>query len=164
MIVTVAIKRVLKLLQRGCFSFHSHPFEGSRLKLQQRLCKRQQDISPAVLLQDFCGVPITCVMCSNYMLLFSRQVVSNSLRPHGLKHARPPRPSLFPRAHSNSCPPSRWRHSTISSCVTPPPPALRLSQHQGLSQWVSSSHQVAKVLEFQIQHQSFQWILRTGIL
>ena len=38
------------------------------------------------------------------------------------------------------------------------PSALNLSQHQGLSQWVSSSHQMAKVLEFQLQHQSFQWI------
>ena len=37
------------------------------------------------------------------------------------------------------------------------PPALNLSQHQGLFQWVSSSHQVAKVLEFQLQHQSLQW-------
>ena len=41
----------------------------------------------------------------------------------------------------------------------PSPPALNLSQHQGLFQWVSSSHQVAKVLELQLQHQSFQWIL-----
>ena len=39
-----------------------------------------------------------------------------------------------------------------------------LSQHQGLLQWVSSSHQVAKVLELQLQHQSFQWILRTDFL
>ena len=41
------------------------------------------------------------------------------------------------------------------------PPAFNLSQHQGLFQWVSSSHQVAKVLELQLQHQSFQWIFRT---
>ena len=40
----------------------------------------------------------------------------------------------------------------------PSPSALNLSQHQGLFQWVSSSHQVAKVLELQLQHQSFQWI------
>ena len=40
---------------------------------------------------------------------------------------------------------------------SPSPPVLNLSQHQGLFQWVSSSHQVAKVLEFQLQHQSFQW-------
>ena len=39
--------------------------------------------------------------------------------------------------------------------------AFNLSQHQGLFQWASSSHQVAKVLEFQLQHQSFQWIFRT---
>ena len=44
------------------------------------------------------------------------------------------------------------------------PPAFNLSQHQGLFQWVSSSHQAAKVLKFQLQHQSFQWIFRTNIL
>ena len=44
---------------------------------------------------------------------------------------------------------------------SPSPPALNLSQHQGLFQWVSSSHQMAKVLEFQLQHQSFQWTPRT---
>ena len=44
---------------------------------------------------------------------------------------------------------------------SPSPPAFNLSQHQDLFQWVSSSHQVAKVLEFQLQHQSFQWIFRT---
>ena len=43
-------------------------------------------------------------------------------------------------------------------------PTLNLSQHQGLFQWASSSHQVAKVLEFQLQHQSFQWIFRTDFL
>ena len=43
-------------------------------------------------------------------------------------------------------------------------PALNLSQHQGLFKWVSSSHQVANVLEFQPQHQSFQWIFRTDFL
>ena len=42
---------------------------------------------------------------------------------------------------------------------SPSPPAFNLSQHQGLFQWVSSSHQVAKVLEFQLQHQSFQWLV-----
>ena len=47
---------------------------------------------------------------------------------------------------------------------SPSPPAFNLSQHQGLFKWVSSSHQVAKVLEFQLQHQSFQWIFRTDFL
>ena len=44
---------------------------------------------------------------------------------------------------------------------SPSPPAPNPSQHQGLFQWISSSHQVAKGLEFQLQHQSFQWIFRT---
>ena len=44
------------------------------------------------------------------------------------------------------------------------PPAFNLSQYQGLFQWVSSSHQVARVLEFQLQHQSFRWIFRTDFL
>ena len=48
--------------------------------------------------------------------------------------------------------------------VSPSPPAFNLSQHQCLFQWVSSLHQVAKVLEFQLQHQSFQWIFRTDFL
>ena len=47
---------------------------------------------------------------------------------------------------------------------SPSPPAFNLSQHQGLFKWVSSSHQVAKVLEFQLQSQSFQWIFRTDFL
>ena len=47
---------------------------------------------------------------------------------------------------------------------SPSPLAFNLSQHQGLFKWVSSSHQVAKVLEFQLQHQSFQWIFSTDFL
>ena len=47
---------------------------------------------------------------------------------------------------------------------SPSPPAFNLSQPQRLFKWVSSSHQVAKVLEFQLQHQSFQWIFRTDLL
>ena len=47
---------------------------------------------------------------------------------------------------------------------SPPPPAPNPSQHQGLFQLVSSSHEVAKVLEFQLQHQSFQWTPRTDLL
>ena len=47
---------------------------------------------------------------------------------------------------------------------SPFPPAFNLSQHQGLFQWVSSSNQVAKLLELQLQHQSSQWIFRTDIL
>ena len=55
-------------------------------------------------------------LCS---LQFSRSVVSNSLRPHGLQHTRPPCPSPTPRVYSNPCPLSQWCHPTISSSVVP---------------------------------------------
>ena len=58
-------------------------------------------------------------MCSLYSVQFSCSVVSNSLWPHGLQHARPPCPSPTPGLHSNSCPLSRWCHPTISSSVIP---------------------------------------------
>ena len=48
--------------------------------------------------------------------------------------------------------------------LSSPSPAFSLSQHQGLYKWVSSSHPMAKVLQFQLQHQSFQWIFRTDFL
>ena len=60
-----------------------------------------------------------------------------------------------------------WVDDAIQSShplSSPSSPAFSLSQHQGLFQWVSSSLQVAKVLEFQLQHQSFQWIFRTDFL
>ena len=50
---------------------------------------------------------------------FSRSVVSNSLQPQELQHARPPCPSPTPRVHPNSCPSSRWCHPAISSSVVP---------------------------------------------
>ena len=88
----------------------------------------------------------------------------NSLQRHELLHGSLPCHSLSPGACSNSCPLSQWCHPTISSSLVPFSSAFYLSQHQGLFQWVSSSHQVAKVLEFQLQHQSFQWIFRTDFL
>ena len=48
--------------------------------------------------------------------------------------------------------------------LPPSPPVLNSSQHWGLFQWVSSSHQMAKVLQLHLQHQSFQWIFRTDFL
>ena len=88
---------------------------------------------------------------------FSRSVVSDSLWPHEPQHTRPPYPSPTPRAYPNSC---DWVSDAIQPShplLSPSPPALNLSQHQCLFKWVSSSHQVAKVLEIQLQHKSFQW-------
>ena len=61
----------------------------------------------------------------------------------------------------------RWASDAIQPShplLSPSPPAFNLSQHQGLFKWVSSLHQVAIVLEFQLQHQSFWWIFRTNFL
>ena len=88
------------------------------------------------------------------MLLFNSSVVFNSLWPHGLQHAKLSCPSLSPRVCSNSCPLNQWCHSTISSCY----PLLLLPSvfpESGLFQTVGSSHQVAKVLEFQFHHLVF---------
>ena len=96
---------------------------------------------------------------------FSRSVVSDSLRPHESQHARPPCPSPSPGVHSNSCP---WScHDAIQPShpwSSPSPPAPNPSQHQSLFQRVNSLHEVAKVLEFQLQHHSFQRNPRVDLL
>ena len=79
---------------------------------------------------------------------FSCSVMSNSLWPHGLQHTRLPCPSPTPGACLNSCPSSQWCHTTISSSVVPFSSHLQCFPSQGLFQWVSSSHHVAKVWSF----------------
>ena len=81
-----------------------------------------------------------------------------TLRPHGLQHTRLPCPSPCPRICSDSHPLSQWCHP--SHPLLPPPPALNLSQHRGLFQWVGCSHQMAKVLV--LQHQFSQWLFRVN--
>ena len=66
--------------------------------------------------------------CNHYIytsVKFSRSVMSNSLWPHGLQHARHPCPSPTLRVYSNSCPLSQWYHPTISSSVVPFSSCLR---------------------------------------
>ena len=74
---------------------------------------------------------------------FSRSVMSDSLRPHESKHARPPCPSPTPGVHSNSCPPSWWCHSAISSSVIPfsCPQSLPTSESFPMSQLFAWSGQ-----------------------
>ena len=104
---------------------------------------------------------LLCIASTSWLLLlFSGSVVSNSLRLHGLQCARFPCPTLSPRACSNSCPLSWWCHPTILFSVILFS-RLQFLPHQDLFLWVTSSHQVTKVLEFQFQHQSFKWIFRT---
>ena len=91
---------------------------------------------------------------------FSCSVVFNSLRPHGLQHSRLPCPSPTPGDCSNSCPLSKWCHPTISSSVILFSSCLQSFPASGSF----SMSQVTKVLEFQFQHQSFQWIFRADFV
>ena len=95
---------------------------------------------------------------------FSCSVMSDSLPPHN--HSMP---GLS--VHHQLSEPTQihvhWVGDAIQPSrplLPPSPPAFNLSQHQGLFKWVSSLHQIAKVLEFQLQHQSFQWTPRTDLL
>ena len=93
---------------------------------------------------------------------FRCSVMSNYLQSHGLQHIRLPCLSKTPRGFSNSCPLSRRCHPTISSSVILFSSSLQSFPASGsfpmrdFRMGVSSSHQVAKVLEFQLQHESFQ--------
>ena len=123
-------------LERTCmnlFSWHSGRFKSPPYS--------------RIILLDMCNLE------TNYMhfqsVQFSCSVMSNSLWPHGLQHSRLPCLSSALGVYSNSCLLSFiqnwWCHPIISSSVTPSTPAFNLSQHQDLFQWVSSSHQVARV-------------------
>ena len=110
----------------------------------------------------FTSTKICCILL--VLVQFSYSVVSNFLWPLGLQHARLPCPSPPTWDYPNSI---YWvSYAILPSHPLSPAfsPALTLSQHRGLFKWVSSSHQVAKVLEFPVQHQSFQWIFRTDFL
>ena len=95
---------------------------------------------------------------------FSHSVLSDSLQPMDCSTPGfPVHHQLLKLAQTHV----HWVSEAIQPShplLSPPPPAFNLSQHQGQFQWVSSSHQVAKILELQLQHQSFQWIFRTDFL
>ena len=100
----------------------------------------------------------------NIYVQFICSVVSDSLKIHGLQSARLSCPSPTPefaQIHVHQVGDAIQPSHPLSSLS---PHAFNLSQLQVLSQWVSSSHQVAKLLEFQLQHQSFQWTFRTDFL
>ena len=106
----------------------------------------------------------TCIQTQpTVLLLFSLSAVSSSLWPHGLQHIRLPCPSLSPKFAQTHV---HWVGGAIqpSGSLSSTSPDFNLSQHQSLFQWTGSSHQVAKVLELQLQHQSFQWIFRVDFL
>ena len=111
-----------------------------------------------------CEYSYTCFLLKLY-ICFSKKFIQEwkytccsvsqsweTLQPHGLQHTRPPCPSPSPKVCPSSCPLHRWCHPVISSSDTFFSSALNLSQHQGLFQWISCSHQMTKIREFRIQH------------
>ena len=114
--------------------------------------------------REVCLIPWLSLRKAGYSkpaILFTSHlhpVVSDSLRPQGRQHIRfSVLHSLLEFAQIHV----RWVGDAIqpSHSLSPSSPAFSHSQHQGLLQWLGSLHQVDKVLELWLQHQSFQWIL-----
>ena len=109
-----------------------------------------------ILVSCFCVICCCCCAVTKSCLTFCDL--------HELQHTRLPSPSLSPGECSNSCPLSQWCHPTVSSSVVPFSSHLQSFPASGsfpINQFFAS---VAKVLELQLQHQSFQWIFRTDFL
>ena len=90
--------------------------------------------------------------------------MSDFLQPCGLQHIRLLCPSVSSRVCSNSCPLSQRCYLTISSSASLASFLPFSPQDQGVFQWISSLHQIVKVLELQLHHQSFQWIFQVDFL
>ena len=97
-------------------------------------------------------------------LLFIHQVLSNFLWPRGLQQGRPPCLPPSPGVCSNSCDASVMPSNRLILCHPLLLPPSIFASNQGLFQWVGSLHQVGKVLELQLQCQSFQWVFRVDFL
>ena len=100
---------------------------------------------------EILGKPVSAVQ-------FSSSVMSDSLQPHGLQHARPPCPSPTPRVYSNACPSSWWCHPTISSSIVPFSSHLQSFPASGsfwMSQFFTSGGQsIGKlILQYKIKSQ-----------
>ena len=147
---------------------HSHdlalPFLFFSPPTNSAFAPKRNKTEPHLQINPLSSLHVLVRSSLHMLLLFSHQVIFSSLPPHGLQHTRLPCPSPSPGVRSNSCPLSRWCFLIISSSVAQFSFCFQSSQHQGLFQWAGTLHQVAKVLELQLQHQSFQWIFRVDLL
>ena len=147
---------------------HSHdlalPFLFFSPPTNSAFAPKRNKTEPHLQINPLSSLHVLVRSSLHMLLLFSHQVIFSSLPPRGLQHTRLPCPSPSPGVRSNSCPLSRWCFLVISSSVAQFSFCFQSSQHQGLFQWAGTLHQVAKVLELQLQHQSFQWIFRVDLL
>ena len=123
------------------------PWSSKESNMTERLSTANRHLK----LIQHCKLTISSVPSSN-------SVISNSLWPHGLQHTRLLCPHQLPEIAQTRVLPVGGVILPSHPLSTPSPPAFNHSQHQGLFQWVSSSHQVVKVLQVQVQHQSFHEI------
>ena len=93
----------------------NHILKPQKYPLVYRLCFKFNESHP----RHICTFRCSRASAKKKSGAFSRSVMSNSLQPQGLQHARIPCPSPTPEAYSNSCPSSQWCHPTISSSVVP---------------------------------------------
>ena len=136
-------------------------------KFWQRCCNKCFHVCYAAEFMVFLSLGFPWILfytISFSSVQFSRSVVSDSLRPHESQHTRPPCPSPTPGVHSDSRPSSRWCHPTISSSVVPFSSCLQSFPASGSFQMSQLFTSGGQVLEFQLQHQSFQWTPRPDLL
>ena len=130
-----------------------------------RKIKKKNNYQPLVFTNYIPLEVIILFLNNQYWFQFSSVAQScPTLRLSESQHAMPPCPSPTSGVHSNSHPSSRWCQAAISSSVVPfssCPQSLPASESFPMSQLL---HEVAKILEFQLQHQSLQWTPRTDLL
>ena len=139
----------------GCvYSHDSVPFSECFLD-EGHLCWQYLNTALSILQGTWCQGKVSSVQSLSSVRLFATPWTATAGLP--VRHQLPE--STQTHVH--------WVGDAIQSShplSSPSPPTLDLSQHQGIFKWVSSSHQVAKVLELQLQNQSFQWTSRTDLL
>ena len=133
--------------KKECVWVHSNEVDEPRAYYQSEVSQKEKD--KCHIIYQFSSVAQLCpTLCSPMECSMPGFLVHHQLQELAQTHVHQVSDAIQP-SHPLS---------------SPSPPTFTLSQHQGLFQWVSSSNQVAKVLEFQLQRQSFQWIFRTDFL
>ena len=148
---------VLGIYQAGILEWMPFPPPGDCPYLPDPGIEAMSLASPPLAGRFFTTVPPVWVQ-------FTLSVLSNNLQSHRLQPASVPWPSPTPRACWNLCPSSWWGHPTIWSSVITFSSFPQSFPASGTFLTTSPFYQVTKVLEFQLQHQSFQWVFRTDFL
>ena len=140
--------------------FYHKVYKTKYIKYKESLKITYNPQFPGIILVNILALSKLCFS----LVKFSHSVVSNSLQPINCSMPGLPVHHQFLESTQTHV---HWVSDAFQSshpcCCHLLLPSI-FSQHQGLFKWVSSSHQVAKVLEFQLQYQSFQWTPRTDLL